>query len=179
MAAHPRRPLLLSGGALPLTLRQREPVERCGRESQWRDATERASGEMRQREPVERCGRESQWRDTSHAEARQGERARQLSRTSPERKPRVDAASREMRTRLVKRRLLPRPRVSTASRRGWCRRSSWCQRSARQVNSITREPKPKKCLIPMFQSGLDFECPYSNRPLKPSTPLIGFNAICV
>jgi hypothetical protein len=46
-------------------MRQREPVERCDRESQWRDATERASGEMRQREPVERCGRESQWRDAT------------------------------------------------------------------------------------------------------------------
>jgi hypothetical protein len=25
----------------------------------------------------------------------------------------------------------------------------------------------------MYQSGIDFKCPYSNRPLKPLTPLIG------
>jgi hypothetical protein len=25
----------------------------------------------------------------------------------------------------------------------------------------------------MHQSGIDFKCPYSNRPLKPLTPLIG------
>jgi hypothetical protein len=31
----------------------------------------------------------------------------------------------------------------------------------------------------MFQSGIDFKSPYSNRPLKPLTPLIGLNAIFV
>jgi hypothetical protein len=28
----------------------------------------------------------------------------------------------------------------------------------------------------MYQSGIDFNCPYSNRPLKPLTCLIGFLA---
>jgi hypothetical protein len=29
----------------------------------------------------------------------------------------------------------------------------------------------------MYQSGVDLKCPYSNRPLKPSTPLIGLRNI--
>ena len=35
-------------------------------------------------------------------------------------------------------------------------------------------PKRLNANFSMYQSGDDFKCPYSNRPLKPSTPLIGF-----
>jgi hypothetical protein len=31
----------------------------------------------------------------------------------------------------------------------------------------------------MYQSGIDFKCPYSNRPLKPFNPLNRLNAIFV
>ena len=31
----------------------------------------------------------------------------------------------------------------------------------------------------MYQSGIDFKCPYSSRPLKPLTPLNRLNAIFV
>jgi hypothetical protein len=31
----------------------------------------------------------------------------------------------------------------------------------------------------MYQSGIDFKCPYSTRPLKPLTPLNRLNAIFV
>jgi hypothetical protein len=31
----------------------------------------------------------------------------------------------------------------------------------------------------MYQSGIDFKCPYSNRPSKPLTPLNRLNAIFV
>jgi hypothetical protein len=41
------------------------------------------------------------------------------------------------------------------------------------LNSRTHVPRAKMLNFSMYQSGIDVKCPYSNRPLKPSTPLIG------
>jgi hypothetical protein len=90
-------------------MRQREPVERCDRESQWRDAAERASGEMRQREPVERCDRESQWRDATErasGEMRQREPVERCGRESQWRDA-TERASGEMRQREPVERYVP------------------------------------------------------------------------
>jgi hypothetical protein len=49
----------------------------------------------------------------------------------------------------------------------------WCK-SIAQLNSTTHGPQKLTVLnFSIYQSGVDFKCPYSNRPLKPLTPLIG------
>jgi hypothetical protein len=51
----------------------------------------------------------------------------------------------------------------------------------RRYKSIAELIDPRSLMLDfsMYQSGIDFKCPYSNRPLKPLTLLNRLNAIFV
>jgi hypothetical protein len=51
-----------------------------------------------------------------------------------------------------------------------CARAGDVRESYKPIAELHRPQKLKMLDFSMYQPGIDFKCPYSNRPLKPLTP---------